>query len=157
MSYITNKGKLSVAYWIIFYIGLIALFLIDIRTYTLPQWMTYPLLILGVVRAVGHPDSVLYILSGAGTFLIFWIIRILSHKAYGTEALGFGDVMLVSIFGLWGTFHGAWISIVMGLSLAMVWSLVSILLSGSKLTDVIPLGPFLISGWILNALWLQSN
>jgi leader peptidase (prepilin peptidase)/N-methyltransferase len=84
---------------------LLALGFIDLDTWLLPHALTWPLIgaglalsALGVTAAGSLPPS----LYGAGIgFAAFAAVAAVGKKAFGREALGFGDVWLLAGLGAW--------------------------------------------------------
>jgi leader peptidase (prepilin peptidase)/N-methyltransferase len=85
--------------------GLIALAVIDLRTGYLPDWLQLVLAVAGLVVAfIGSPIKVTSLWALAGAVLnggVFWGLRWLVSRWKGREAMGFGDVKLVAMGGLW--------------------------------------------------------
>ena len=72
--------------------------LVDLRTHRVPNWITYPVMLVGVVRAIAFADAsaVLY----WALFFSLWQIRF----------MGGGDAkLLMGFFGLFPDFRLAWL------------------------------------------------
>lgn len=86
-------------------VTLIALSVIDFRTWILPDWLNLTLALLGVFFHISTdftlltPDSmVIGCLAGGG---LLWIVRFFGNRHYGQDTLGLGDVKLMAAGGLW--------------------------------------------------------
>ena len=82
---------------------LIALSWIDIGTYRLPDWLTLPLIVLGIGQAISIEivplnESLIGAVLGYG---IFWLIGTVYFRARGFEGLGLGDAKLLAAGGAW--------------------------------------------------------
>ncbi len=95
-------------------------------------------------------SALLGIAVGGG---LFWIIRIVSGRVYGEEAMGLGDVKLMAYFGallgpvpvLLATFFAS-----------LAGSVTGLLLIGARKADLksrLPFGPFLCLGAFVAFLW----
>ena len=84
-----------------------------------------------------------------GRIFMGWLAR-LRHRSSGEDALGFGDVILGGVLGLFLGFPGIFISIVLAILSAGVVSLIYILVTLLKMEYhanlTIPYGPFLVLG-----------
>ena len=84
-----------------------------------------------------------------GRIFMGWLDR-LRHRSSGEDALGFGDVILGGVLGLFLGFPGIFISIVLAILSAGVVSLIYILVTLLKreyhANLTIPYGPFLVLG-----------
>jgi leader peptidase (prepilin peptidase)/N-methyltransferase len=84
---------------------LIALAFIDLDTWLLPHALTWPLIALGLLAAalgIGDAGSLRSAAAGAAIgFAAFAAVSIGAEKLLRKEALGFGDVWLLSGLGAW--------------------------------------------------------
>ena len=70
----------------------------DLRTRRVPNWVTYPLMAVGVLRAIVFLDA---------TFLLYWVGLWLLWSAH---FMGGGDAkLLMGLFGLFPDFQFAWL------------------------------------------------
>jgi len=85
--------------------GLIWLSIVDLRTGYLPDALQAALAVAGAgVAVIGSPIGISWqaALLGAGiNGAVFWGLRWLVSRLKGREAMGFGDVKLVAVGGLW--------------------------------------------------------
>jgi leader peptidase (prepilin peptidase) / N-methyltransferase len=85
--------------------ALLALTFIDVDTWTLPHVITIPLLAAGILLSalhVTHAGTLPNSLAGAAAgWLGFAAVAFLGERLLKKEALGFGDVWLLSAIGAW--------------------------------------------------------
>jgi leader peptidase (prepilin peptidase)/N-methyltransferase len=85
--------------------GLLALAVIDLRTGLLPDSLQAALAVAGIAVAfMGSPVGVDWRWAATGAVVnggVFWALRWLVSRFKGREAMGFGDVKLVAVGGLW--------------------------------------------------------
>ena len=146
--------------WLVLLVGLMALFVYDMRWFLLPNRILYPLAGIAVVYAVLNALSVapadlsaalgktvLAVLIGGGVFYVLFQVS-------KGKWIGGGDVKLGWLLGLLvGTPGGAVLFIFLG---SLLGSLISVpLLANGRLkrTSVIPFGPFLIIGAVITVLF----
>ena len=138
--------------------GLVALSLIDLEHYLLPNRIVYPLtgavLALLTLGAIGERDGgalVRAVLGGVAGFVALGILHLVSPRS-----MGFGDVKLAFVLGLALGWLG-WGELVLGLFLAFLYgavvgvTLMALRLRGRK--DHVPFGPFLAAGTLTAVLW----
>jgi len=131
--------------------GLVALSLIDLDTYLLPNRIVYPLTVVvvalfGVAAAVGHDGAAFSraLVGGLAAFAVFLLLHLVSPRG-----MGFGDVKLSFVLGV----SLGWVSgalVFLGMFLAfLLGSVIGILLILTKVRgrrDHVPFGPFLAAG-----------
>lgn len=134
--------------------GLVALALIDLDTFLLPNRIVYPLTVAVVALLaaaaiagddVGHLGRAL--VGGAAAFTVFLVLHLVSPRG-----MGFGDVKLAFVLGV----ALGWVSaatVFLGLFLAfLLGSVIGILLIATGRRgrrDHVPFGPFLALGTVL--------
>lgn len=143
---------------------LISLFIIDLRVYLLPNRYVFPFGALGIIfHSLTHfsllsPGSmVLGAIIGGG---LLWVVRFFGTKYYKQEAMGLGDVKLMTAAGLWlGPEHiitaimvGATAGLIHGLGVAGGRALKTGDFSIQRL--IIPAGPGFIIGIILTFIYV---
>jgi len=138
--------------------ALVALSLIDLEHFILPNRIVYPLAVatLGLLAlgAIGDRDGgamVRALLGGAAGFAALFVLHVLSPRS-----MGFGDVKLSFVLGLALGWLG-WGELVLGLFLAFLYGavvgVVLMLLRRRGRKDQVPFGPFLAAGTLTAVLW----
>jgi leader peptidase (prepilin peptidase)/N-methyltransferase len=137
--------------YLVFTAGLVALSVIDLRLFLLPNRLVYPtgfvaggLLALAAVIDGELGDFGRALLAGAAAFCFFAVFHIISPRA-----MGFGDVRLSFVLGLFLGYLG-WGELVLGLFLGFLYgAVIGIVLIVTRLKtrkDHVPFGPFLAAG-----------
>lgn len=157
---------------LIFYWLIVALAILDAEHFWLPNSLTFPGIILGLIVSfiqtviterwplMGRSSlgALLYLILGtliaAGLILlirwIYWLVR-------RQEGIGMGDAKLMALLAAWLGLPGAIFAFVVGVVLGAVFALIVLALPrrGSEpwATMKLPLGTFLCIGGIISALW----
>lgn len=132
---------------------LITLAIIDLETGFLPDALTLPLIILGIiVSAAGFFTPLNDALIGAGVgYLSFWVIGTAFKQIRGIEGLGQGDAKLLAAIGAWLGWQ-AIAPTVFGAALIGLASVATMRLSGKEISGKTPIafGPALaVSGALI--------
>lgn len=135
--------------FLFFFTVLFLIALVDIETLKVYDVLTYPLIFAGLLPSLFFPG--LYgwrgasLLGGLGVGGVTLALAWLGKKVFGREALGFGDIKLMTAAGgFLGWQHGlcAMLDAVLAGSLVAVW----LVLRGFKMKDAFPFAPFLVLG-----------
>lgn len=136
---------------------LVLLNVIDLRSYRLPDLLTLPLLLAGLVLAAlqGQETLLWHAVAAVAAGLTLYTIRSLYRALRGYDGLGLGDVKLFAAAGAWigpeGLASSLLIACVTALAVALLWKLAD---PGVNGRSVLPFGPFLAIGfWIV---WLYG-
>ncbi len=131
--------------------SLVALCVIDLRVYLLPNRIIYPTAIASIVwfavaaAAESDADPFLRAIACAvGAFLVFVVLHLVSPRA-----MGFGDVRLSFLLGLdlgWLGVGEVVLGLVLGFVYAAVVGVVLLVTRVRSRKDHIPFGPFLAAG-----------
>jgi leader peptidase (prepilin peptidase)/N-methyltransferase len=165
-----------ILYWL-----LVALAVVDAENLWLPNWLTIPGIILGILFTSSHfvlgewlaegpyisilgtlsnslIGSAVAIVAAGGLILLirwtYWLIR-------KREGIGLGDAKLMAMLGAWLGLSGALLSFAIGVLLGAVFALVVLAVPAARresdtwLLSKMPLGTFLCVGGIISALWGQ--
>ncbi len=134
--------------------GLGALAWIDARTFRLPDMLTIPLILLGLLQAWLRTGSVLDAAIGAAVgYLAFVAIEKAYRALRARDGLGRGDAKLLAVGGAWC----GWMPVPMIVMLASGWALAGLLLvpalkAAREGKAEVPFGPFLSLG--IAAVWI---
>jgi leader peptidase (prepilin peptidase)/N-methyltransferase len=130
---------------------LIALTVIDLREFLLPDSMTLPLIWIGLALSTaqvfaGKPESIWGAIAGyLSLWSIYWLFKLLTGK----EGMGAGDFKLLAGLGAW---FGAGSLLAIVLLSSVVGSVVGISLMAARKaawSSKIPFGPYIAgAGWI---------
>lgn len=134
--------------------GLLALALIDLDTFLLPNKVLYPTgIIVGVLllgaAAVDHEwSSALRAgLAGLSAFAVFFVIHVISPRG-----MGFGDVRLSFVLGMalgWLSWGHVYLGLFLGFLLGAVLGVLLIATGLRSRKDHVPFGPFLVAGTLV--------
>ena len=131
--------------------GLGALAWIDFKTGYLPDTLQIALALAAMaVLALGSPVGITWTGALLGAVLngsVFWGLRWLMTRVKGREAMGFGDVKLVFVGGLWlGPWALPYIMALSGLLTLAAVGIAALILRRPTWQGEIPLGPGLAIG-----------
>ncbi len=136
---------------LVFVAVLVALALIDLDTFRLPDVLTFPLMGLGLLGASlipGSPTGWESVFSALGAGGFFWIIT----RIY-PQGMGLGDVKLVAAMGAFLGFHAIFLAVFMGSFVGAFVGIFFLLAGRKRFRQEIPFGPYLALGAILTLLW----
>lgn len=131
--------------------GLGALAWIDFKTGYLPDILQIALTIGALaILALGSPIGVTWTAALLGAVIngaVFWGLRWVMTRVKGREAMGFGDVKLVAVGGLWlGPWALPYIMALSGLLTLAAVGIAALILRRPTWQGEIPLGPGLAVG-----------
>ncbi len=140
-----------VASWV-----LLALAVIDIDRYLLPDSLTLPLLwaglLVSLVNVGGVPLTVdvrSSLIGAAAGYLSLWSVYQLFKLVTGKEGMGHGDFKLLAALGAWLGWQQLPLVIVLSAGVGAVLGSALLLLGGKSRQTPIPFGPYLAAaGWI---------
>ena len=131
--------------------ALIALSVIDFRTYEIPIGFNIFILTLGLVRVATDYSNWLQYLIG---FLVVSVPLLILYYATGGRGIGGGDVKLMAVCGL----LIGWKLILLSLGLGcIIGSVIHVIrMKASKADRVLAMGPYLSAGVMIATLWGES-
>ncbi len=160
---VETAGAVALGLHLVFVSMLIALTFIDFDTQLLPDALTKPGMVIGVVAGAwpglagalsDDPSvspvlrtvlaSVVGLVVGGG---VTWAVRALGTIAFKKEAMGFGDVKLMAMLGAFLGWKGALLSLFFGCVLGAVVG-VALALRGGRAARI-PFGPDLAMGAVV--------
>ncbi|MCB0329187.1 MAG: prepilin peptidase [Bdellovibrionales bacterium] len=152
----------------IFAAGLIVISFIDLEYFIIPNVITYPAFVLGILFGVeqtffglvkappfvpGIVESGIGVLTGAGILLSISLFYTYVRKKQG---LGLGDVKLLAVTGAFFGFHGAFYTIFVGSLLGSLLGVAFMLLGRGRWSSYIPFGPYLAAANLLYLYYAQE-
>lgn len=123
---------------------------IDIKTYTLPHHYTLLLGLIGGSYVVIHHHVIPHILAALIGFTLFSIIKYLGTLHYKKPPLGDGDIIFITVIGL---YWGIWpiiLTIQSSFILGGIYA-VFVLIIKKEVTHI-PFGPFIFLGSLIGIL-----
>ncbi len=153
--------SLTTLLFFILSICFVIIFFIDFRHFIIPNELTYPLMIIGLLKsfdpnlnATLFPNLIDSLIGGFFGYVIIWLIIFIYKKIRNKEGMGLGDAKLLSAIGFWF----GWVSIPFIIFFSSVAALLSVIpdlvTNKKKLSSQIPFGPFIIIGTLI---FLFSN
>jgi leader peptidase (prepilin peptidase) / N-methyltransferase len=156
------REGLSLAVLGAFYFGcsLIVLTYIDLDHRLLPDRITLPGIVLGLVLSVAAPrggdrlasleTAVLGVLLGGG---ILWLVAWSYEKATGREGMGGGDIKLLAMIGAFLGWKGVLLTLLLSSLIGSMIGVGVMLARGANTRLAIPFGPFLAIGALIGLFW----
>lgn len=131
----------------LFFSSLLVLTFIDLSHQILPDLITIPGIILGLIAAssvlpAGIINSLIGIFLGGG---VFYLVAILSRGG-----MGGGDIKLIAMIGAFLGWKDVLLTIFIGALAGSFVGIFLMLFKGKKRKDPIPFGPFLAAGAIIS-------
>ena len=136
-------------------LGLLArLSYVDWKTYRLPNLMTKPLIILGLIYNFNLSlDVYPYLLGAILGYAIFWIVETAYRLIRKREGLGRGDAKLLAVGGAWCGALALPFIILIGSSAGLIYILSKP--KSERAAIKLPFGPFLAAGIAITFLALK--
>lgn len=136
---------------------LLALAMIDALVFRLPDILTLPLVVAGLLASFFLPDPAPlgHLIGAAAGFFILYAIAVAYRWLRGREGLGLGDAKLVAAAGAWLGWQALPQVVLIGCVAAILWVGIAALRRGrAALSERIPFGvPLCFAFWIV---WLYG-
>jgi leader peptidase (prepilin peptidase)/N-methyltransferase len=129
---------------LVFTAMLIVLFGTDLETMRLPNVITYPGVVLGLVSSLFLPPGI--VASGLGAALgaaIPALIRWVWFRMKGVEAMGLGDVKMLAMIGAFLGWKQVWVVLFLASLAGAIVGIIILRLRGRSLASRLPFGTFL--------------
>jgi len=139
----------------------IPLFTIDLKYYWLPKSIillgTFAGLIFTGSYSIFFENYLFFrhIIAGILGFSIFYLINIFGKITLKKNGIGFGDMKLMFMFGIWLGIKGLLISIYLSFLFSGLICLILIFFKKLKKGQIIPFGPFLITSSL--SIWFLGD
>jgi len=143
-SWVRMDSALTVAAAAAFSLILVAIFFIDLEHQIVPNALTYPGLLLGLILAVPQDRIGNALLTAAGAGAFFLLIAIISRGG-----MGGGDIKLAAMMGAFLGWPAVAVALLLAFTLGAVVGLLLMGLGRRSRKDPIPFGPALAVGAVL--------
>ncbi len=135
--------------------ALIAIIFIDLSHQIIPDVITLPGMIIGVLAGStilpsGFLNSVIGLFLGGG---IFYLVAVLSLKLLKKEGMGGGDIKLIAMIGAFLGWQGVLLTIFLASLSGTIIGILMIIFRGKNRADLIPFGPYLAFGALTSLFW----
>jgi len=148
-------ATIQTAALLVFTYFIVALTLIDLDEYLLPDSLTLPLIWIGLIAnsfgAFTTLESAVYgaIIGYLSLWSIFWLFKLLTGK----EGMGYGDFKLLSAIGAFLGWQALPVVILLSSAVGAVVGITLMLVLGRDKNIPIPFGPYLAAAGLIAALW----
>ena len=129
---------------ILFCSAFIVLFFTDIETYTLPDLITLPLIVIGLVFALVEGTLISSLLGCILGFSVYFSLGWLAKLYYKQEVMGGGDMKLGAAIGAFWGLTTVGIACYMSFLIGGFIGLILLVLQKKSLRDHMPFGPAII-------------
>jgi leader peptidase (prepilin peptidase)/N-methyltransferase len=137
---------------------LLALGLVDLFAFRLPDILTLPLTAAGLLLSLWLPDHdpLAHLVGAAVGFLVLYLIAIIYRRVRAREGLGLGDAKLAAAAGAWLGWQVLPLVILVASVAGLLWVAVGVCFRGRRaLDEQVPFGvPLCIAFWFE---WLFLN
>jgi leader peptidase (prepilin peptidase)/N-methyltransferase len=148
----------------VFLCALVVITFIDIDYMIIPNVITYPGTIIGVILVLINEfasapgtalldrpfvassyEAVMGLLAGPGVLLAIWWFYLKVRKRDG---LGLGDVKLLAMIGVLFGWEASWLTIFVGSLVGSIFGIIQVLGRKMGLSHPLPFGPYLVAGFL---------
>lgn len=147
--------SIQTAAMLLFTYFIVALTLIDLDEYLLPDSLTLPLIWIGLLAntygAFTTLESAVYgaVAGYLSLWSIFWLFKIITGK----EGMGYGDFKLLAAIGAFLGWQSLPVVILLSSAVGAVVGIAMMLILGRDKNIPIPFGPYLAAAGFIAALW----
>ena len=139
---------------LLFACALVVLFAIDLEHQILPNVITLPGVVVGLIFSLVFPpgvfDAVLGALAGGG---VLWLLGEAYYRFAGQEGMGGGDIKMLGMVGAFLGWKLVLITLVLSSVLGSLFGLAMILTRRGNLKQALPYGTFLAIGALVASLY----
>lgn len=143
LSYVSYGLSLNCLLSIVFISMLLIIIISDYQTMTIPDGVLIVFSILIVIIKyfiVGIQGTLIALLSGVGSFVFMFLLKLLGDFLFKKESMGGGDIKLLATFGLMFGFPMSVVSVFLA---AIIGLPIALIILKSNSSHEIPFGPFL--------------
>lgn len=141
--------------YLLFFASLVAVIFIDLSHQIIPDLITLPGIVIGVIAAAtilppGLKDSLIGLFLGGG---LFYLVAVLSVAILKKEGMGGGDIKLIAMIGAFLGWQAVLLTIFLAALSGSIIGISMIMTKGRDRTDMIPFGPYLVFGALTSLFW----
>ena len=140
----------------------IIIFFIDQKHFIIPNSLTFPLMILGLLKSFDpnlnslFPNYVNSLIGGLFGYGIIWFIIFFYKQVRKKEGMGLGDAKLLSVIGFWFGWIAIPFVVFISSIIALVYVIPSLIKKSKNMSSQIPFGPFIILGCTLYIIFAEQ-
>jgi len=146
-----GSNFLGFLFSLIFFCFLIVVFVYDLKHFLIPDKIIFPAIFLALIYNLFDLKGLLFnfLPAAFGGFIFFLIIFLISKGKW----LGFGDVKLVFLLGLFLGFPNILVALFLSFTVGAIIGIGLIILKGKNLKSEVPFAPFLVLGSLIAFFW----
>jgi len=130
--------------------------LIDLETFLLPNALTLPGIVVGLLFAFFTDNLINTMIGAVAGYTIFWLVAWVFYRITGKQGMGQGDFKLLAMLGAFMGWQALpFIIFISSLTGAILGSVI-LLLSKKGLRTEIPYGPYLAAAGLVWLFWGSS-
>lgn len=135
--------------------SLIALAVIDLEHFLLPDCITLPLLTAGLIVSAmgGFTDLISALVGAVAGYGILWAVFQAFRIATEKEGMGYGDFKLLAALGAWMGWQMLPLIILLSAGTGAIIGITMLVLKKQERSQPVPFGPYLAGGGWLALLW----
>tara|TARA_B100001123_G_C15292228_1_gene1017874 strand:+ start:38 stop:814 length:777 start_codon:yes stop_codon:yes gene_type:complete len=142
----TLLGEIIIYY--LFFSALMVIFFIDLKHKIIPNVITYSLMVIGIglnFLYMNFQSALIFNVLGLGIGAgIILFIMYVYKKIRGIDGMGFGDVKLFAVLGIWFGWQGCLIILFLSSFLGSVFGMMGILNNKFSMQKQLPFAPFIV-------------
>ena len=155
-------GNLALLDWIRICLILVLIYLayIDLRTFRLPDVITFPLILSGLMFSglsklgfISFQDSVIGAVVG---YASLWLLNLLYRLVKKQDGIGMGDAKLLAALGAWFGWYALPSILLMASLSGLIGGFIWLQWNKQSHRSAFPFGPFLAIAGIIELLWPQT-
>ena len=155
-------GNLALLDWIRICLILVLIYLayIDLRTFRLPDVITFPLILSGLMFSglsklgfISFQDSVI---GAAVGYASIWLLNLLYRLVKKQDGIGMGDAKLLAALGAWFGWYALPSILLMASLSGLIGGFIWLQWNKQSHRSAFPFGPFLAIAGIIELLWPQT-
>lgn len=141
------NNLIPIIYYLFIVSCLVVIFFTDLKYGIIPDKITYPAIIISFIFLISQYPNILIsnLLSGVAASLFLLMLHLITRG----RGMGFGDVKLALLMGIFLGSPGILISLYASFLTGAVVSLILILAGLKRFGQTIPFGPFLVLGTLI--------